>query len=120
MAKRPQSNHIDFVELPAKTAAALELSKAFYSSVFGWSYKDWGDDYSDTKDSGLGSGINADPEHQPSQPLVVIYVTDLAAARAQVVAAKGKITRDIFAFPGGRRFHFEDPAGNELAAWSDA
>lgn len=120
MAKRPQPNQIDFVELPAKTAAALERSKAFYTSVFGWSYKDWGDDYSDTKDSGVGSGINADPEHRPTQPLVVIYVTDLTAARAKVVAANGKITRDIFAFPGGRRFHFEDPAGSELAVWSDA
>ncbi len=119
MNKR-QTNTIDFVELPADGVDDLHRAKAFYATVFGWSFKNWGDDYCDTRDSGLGSGINADPEHKPSHPLVVIYAADLTAARAKVVAAQGTITRDIFQFPGGRRFHFLDPAGNELAVWSDA
>ena len=119
MAKKNQIYKIDFVEFPADTVAHLEEAKTFYAAVFGWSYKDWGDDYSDTRDSGLGSGINADPEHKPKHPLVVIYAANISSARDKVIAAKGRITRDIFAFPGGRRFHFEDPAGNELAVWCD-
>ena len=116
---REEINKLDFVELPAKDIAQLAQTKSFYSTVFGWSYKDWGEDYCDTRDSGVGSGINADPEHKPKHPLVVIHVADLASARQNVVAARGRITRDVFAFPGGSRFHFEDPAGNELAAWSE-
>ena len=85
----------------------------------GWSYKDWGDNYADTSDSGLGSGLNADPGHQPSQPLAVIYTSDLEEMRKKILSSKGLITRDIFSFPGGRRFHFKDPCGNELAVWSD-
>lgn len=113
------ANRIDFVELPATSAADVARAKTFYTTVFGWAFRDWGDDYADTTDSGIGSGVNADPAHRPSAPLVVIYAPDLAAARRKVVAAGGRITRDIFAFPGGRRFHFTDPSGNELAAWSD-
>lgn len=112
-------NHIDFIEFPADDIASLERAKAFFSNAFGWSYEHWGDDYVDIKGSGLASGINADPAHRPSKPLVVIYVRDLDSTRQKVTAAGGKLTRDIFSFPGGRRFHFEDPAGNELAAWSD-
>ncbi len=119
MATRAQTNTMDFVELPATTVAELQRAKAFYSAVFGWSYQDWSDHYSDTHDSGLGSGINAAPEHRPVHPLVVIYAADLSSVREKVVAAKGRITRDIFDFPGGRRFHFVDPSGNELAVWSD-
>ncbi|MBU0768570.1 MAG: VOC family protein [Proteobacteria bacterium] len=119
MKKKDRINCFDFIEFPAKSIEDLNQSKAFYINVFSWSYKDWGDDYSDTKSSGLGSGINADPSHRPLYPLAVIYTTELEAVRAKVLAAKGKITRDIFSFPGGRRFHFSDPAGNELAVWSD-
>jgi len=110
---------IDFLELPADSVEAVASVKRFYSTVFGWSFKDWGDDYVDTSDSGLASGFNADPEHRPGKPLAVIYATDLAAARSSVIAAGGRVTREIFEFPGGKRFHFMDPAGNELAIWSD-
>jgi uncharacterized protein len=119
MTKINRNNQIDFIEFPAKDAGRFRAAKAFYSAVFEWSYKDWGDDYSDTADSGPGSGINADPEHRPQHPLAVIYVSNLEAMRAKVIAAEGKITREIFSFPGGRRFHFKDPADNELAVWSD-
>lgn len=112
-------NHIDYIELPADSAAGIAKVKAFYGATFGWSYKDWGDDYVDTASSGVSSGFNADASHRPAKPLVVIYTDDLEAARGRVVGAGGTITRDIFAFPGGRRFHFTDPCGNELAAWSE-
>ncbi|MGN6521122.1 MAG: VOC family protein [Dokdonella sp.] len=71
-----------------------------------------------TPSSGVGSGINADATHRPPHPLAVIHARDLEGTRSRVIAAGGEITREIFAFPGGRRFHFRDPAGNELAVWS--
>ena len=114
-----QANQIDFIEFPADSVASLQKAKAFYSETFGWSFKDWGDDFADTSSSGVGSGINADPTHRPTKPLVVIYTPDLDAAYGKVVAAGGKITKETFSFPGGKRFHFTDPCGNELAAWSD-
>jgi predicted enzyme related to lactoylglutathione lyase len=109
-----KNNHIDYVELPAADIAA---AKQFYSSAFGWKYQDWGDRYADTHDGGITTGISA-VEERPRAPLVVLYADDLEATRERVRAAGGTITADIFEFPGGRRFHFHDPAGNELAAWS--
>jgi predicted enzyme related to lactoylglutathione lyase len=114
-----RNNCIDYIEFPAKSDNELATAKQFYGSAFGWIYKDWGDDYADTRSSGVGTGINADRSHQPRQPLVVLYAESLEESHAKVVAANGKITKDIFAFPGGRRFHFVDPAGNELAVWSE-
>lgn len=116
---RKRANQVDFIEFPAKSVAGVAKAKTFYAETFGWSFQDWGDDYADTSSSGVSSGFNADPEHRPAKPLVVIYAPDLDEARAKVVSAGGKITKDIFAFPGGKRFHFVDPCGNELAAWSD-
>jgi len=117
MAKHP--NQIDFIEFPVSNPASVAKAKAFYAATFGWSFQDWGEDYADTASSGLGCGFNADPGHRPDQPLVVIYAADLTATRAKVIASGAKITKDIFSFPGGRRFHFQDPCGNTLAAWSD-
>ncbi len=116
----PTPKHIDFIEFPAPDADTLRAAKAFYTQVFGWRYQDWGDDYSDTqaRDSGIGTGISSQAGTCP-QPLVVIYSDRLEAARQNVLAAGGEITREIFSFPGGRRFHFRDPAGNELAVWSN-
>jgi predicted enzyme related to lactoylglutathione lyase len=114
-----KQNSIDFIEFPAKTIAALDQSKNFFTEVFGWSFQDWGEDYADTTSSGLGSGFNTDPEHRPTKPLVVLFTSDLEATHAKILEAGGKVTRDIFSFPGGRRFHFKEPGGNELAVWSD-
>ena len=119
MKKLERVNCFDFIEFPAENVKCLNQAKDFYNKIFGWSYKDWGDDYSDTQSSGLSSGINADPSHRPSHPLAVIYTIDLDGVREKVVDSNGVITREIFSFPGGRRFHFTDPAGNELAVWSD-
>ena len=112
-------NTIDFIEFPAPSVQAVALAKRFYGEVFGWSFQDWGDDYIDTTSSGLGSGFNADRQHRPRQPLAVIYSQDLELTQAKIQAAGGTITKAIFSFPGGRRFHFTDLASNELAVWSD-
>lgn len=119
MTGRPSSYSITFIELPAADVEGLSRAKAFYGSVFGWVYKDWGDDYADTKGSGLESGLNADPAHRPKHPMPVIYAEDLESAREKIIHAEGKLIRDIFSFPGGRRFHATDPCGNEIAVWSD-
>jgi predicted enzyme related to lactoylglutathione lyase len=115
----PRHNRIDYVELGAKNAGDYAKTKAFFETAFGWTYQDYGPDYCDTKSSGVGSGISADSDHRPLQPLPVIYVENLEAAQAKVVEAGGIVTRAIFSFPGGRRFHFADPSGNELGVWSE-
>lgn len=114
-----QDTHIDYVEFPAPDARRLGGSKRFFAEAFGWAYTDWGDDYADTQGGGIGSGFNADADHRPAAPLVVLFATDLEATRSRVTSAGGTITRDIFSFPGGRRFHFREPSGNELAVWSE-
>jgi uncharacterized protein len=115
----PRHNTIDYLEIGAKNAGDYSKSKAFFETAFGWTYQDYGESYCDTKSSGIGSGINGDSDHRPLQPLPVIFVEDLEAAQAKVTEAGGIVTRPIFSFPGGRRFHFAEPAGNELAVWSD-
>ena len=114
-----RNSRIDYIELPAADAERLVQARSFYTAVFNWQYKDWGETYSDTAESGVSSGINADDNHRPRSPLVVVYADDLEAIRDGVIVAKGTISRDIFSFPGGRRFHFIDPADNELAVWSE-
>jgi uncharacterized protein len=119
MSESTRVNQIDFIELSAPSKEALVSSKLFYKNVFGWIYKDWGDDFADTQSSGVGSGINAFDSSSSARSLVVIYVEELETARKKIADANGVITKEIFSFPGGRRFHFKDPAGNELAVWSD-
>jgi predicted enzyme related to lactoylglutathione lyase len=119
MSNNPRENHIDYVEFPAQSAHAFASAKQFYQEVFGWSFQDWGNDYSDTKDSGIACGFSADASHRPSVPLVVLFTADLEAVRERVIKAGGKISKDIVSFPGGRRFQYIDPAGNQLGVWSD-
>jgi len=109
---------MDYVELPSATAH--ELTRGFYAKAFGWTFTDYGPDYSATSTGDTDVGLDGDPADALSAPLPVIRVADLQAAFDAVVAANGVIARPIFAFPGGRRFHFIDPGGNELAVWSDA
>lgn len=101
------------VELPSDSAAE---SAAFVSEVFGWSGTPYGLEYVDFDCGGVNLGFQQDPEEQPSAPLVVIQVEDLEETRAAVETAGGVITVESFDFPGGRRFHFREPGGNELAA----
>ena len=109
-------NAIDYVEFPADDTAAV---KAFYGEAFGWAFEDYGPTYACPSNAGLSGGFQADPEQRPKKPLVILYSLDLEATRDKVVQAGGEVCVDIFDFPGGRRFHFRDPSGNELAVWSD-
>lgn len=106
---------LDYLELPAINGA-LDATKAFYAGAFGWSFKDYGPTYA-AFEEGLDGGFQTDRSEAPDKPLPVLFAEDLNAAREAVEGAGGQIVRDIYAFPGGRRFHFTDPAGNELAVW---
>jgi predicted enzyme related to lactoylglutathione lyase len=103
---------ITFVELPARDLGA---AKAFYGSVFGWDLTDFGPSYSCTMTGDVDLGLQGDAVEATAAPLAVIAVDDLEAAQAAVVRASGVVTKPIFGFPGGRRFHFKDPNGLELA-----
>ena len=103
---------LNYVELPvADTGAA----KRFYEAAFGWALTDFGPAYAATLTGDTDIGLQGDPAEATRAPLPVIDVDDLQAALAAVEAAGGEIVRPIFAFPGGRRFHFLDPGANELA-----
>ncbi len=108
--------HIDYVEF---SAPDLELVKTFYSAVFGWVFQDFGPDYIDFKGAGLAGGFRREEPPMAGGTLVIVYATSLSETQARVEAAGGAISRPIFEFPGGRRFHFLDPSGNELGVWSD-
>lgn len=101
-----------YIELPAGDIAA---SKAFYSQAFGWSLAEFGPSYAATTTGDVDVGLQGDLDEAPAAPLPVIQVDDLEAVLAAVLAAGGTIARPIFGFPGGRRFQFRDPHGNELA-----
>ena len=113
-------NRIDYIEIPVRDVAA---SKRFFTDLFGWEFVDYGPDYTSFNDGRTAGGFcTADTvaTQAGGSVLVVFYRHDLEAARDAVVAAGGAVVRDIFSFPGGRRFHFSDPSGNEYALWSDA
>ena len=110
-----EDGKVDYVELPGGELPAV---KAFYAGAFGWRFTDYGPDYAAFSE-GLDGGFQADAAEGSIKPVVVLYAHDLEAMLAKVQAAGGAIARPIFTFPGGRRFHFTDPAGNELAVWSE-
>ena len=112
-------NKIDYVEIPAKDPAK---SQAFFVAPFGWKFHDYGPDYCSFKDGRLSGGFyraDVTAARDKGSPLIVFYKQDLAAASARVTELGGTITKDVFSFPGGSRFHFTDPNGNEFAIWSD-
>lgn len=110
------NNHIDYIEFKAQD---LEKIKAFYSRVFGWTFTDYGPTYTSFAESGIYGGFETTEEPIINGALIVLYHSDLESSQADVEKAGGAITKSIFSFPGGRRFHFKDPSGNELAVWSD-
>ena len=112
-----EDGKIDYVEMPG---GDLPGTKAFYTAAFGWTFTDYGPEYA-AYSEGLDGGFDAAPAGGgvPAKPLVILYAHDLEAMQAKVEAAGGAVTVPIFSFPGGRRFHFRDPAGNELAGWSE-
>jgi len=106
---------IDYVEMPA--SGELPAVKAFYGAAFGWTFTDYGPAYA-AYEAGMDGGFDGGADLS-SPPLVVLYAADLEAMEARVRAAGGVIVKAPYAFPGGRRFHFRDPAGNVLAVWSE-
>lgn len=115
----PSDGKLDYVEFPARDMAA---TKAFFAQVFGWQFEDYGPDYAAFTAAGLDGGfyradVAADTE--AGSALLVFYSADLEALQAKIEAAGGVICRSVFPFPGGRRLHFREPSGNELAVWSD-
>jgi hypothetical protein len=104
---------LNYVELPVEDTGA---AKAFYEAAFGWSMTAFGPTYAATLTGDTDIGLQGDPGEASKAPLPVIDVDDLEGALAAVERAGGRIVRPIFSFPGGRRFHFLDPSGNELAA----
>lgn len=116
MATNPNDGRMDYIEFPATD---ITKTKAFYAQIFGWKFTDYGPDYTSFEDGRIAGGFAKANQVAKGGPLVVIYASDLVAREAQVKAAGGKIVKEAFDFPGGRRFHFADPNGNELAVWSE-
>lgn len=116
----PQHEAIDYVEYPA---CDIPATKAFFTAAFDWQFTDYGPDYTAFNRNGIEGGfykseMNSDSDKGAA--LVIFYSRDLEATLAKVTKAGGSIKTDIFAFPGGRRFHFTCPSGNEFAVWSEA
>jgi predicted enzyme related to lactoylglutathione lyase len=129
MSEKPDLR-IDYVEFPATD---MEATKAFYSAAFGWSFVDYGPDYVAIQGAYLDGGFDLSAAVAPklgkeghgeklrvtAGVLIVLYAADLEKSLEAVKSAGGVISKGIFSFPGGRRFHFLDPNGNELAIWSE-
>ena len=107
----------NYIELPAVDLAAM---KAFYGQAFDWTFQDWGDVYVAIQGAGIEGGFDKTMERKPTRDgvLVILYSKDLIATQKSVEKAGGTISVAPFDFPGGRRFHFVDPSGNELAVWT--
>ena len=110
---------MNYVEFPAKDLAA---TKAFFESVFGWSFVDYGPEYTAFENQGLDGGFfksDLASSTEKGAALIVFYSNQLEATLAKVEKAGGSILRPIYSFPGGRRFHFTEPSGNEFAVWGE-
>lgn len=110
---------INYVEFPAKD---IEAAKVFFAAVFGWSFVDYGPEYTAFSNEGIDGGffksnLTVSPEN--GSALIVFYSKELEQTQSKIENAGGSISKPIFSFPGGRRFHFQDPNGNEYAVWSD-
>ena len=114
-----QHEKINYIEFPSKD---LEKTKTFFSTIFAWEFQDFGPDYSAFSNQGLDGGFyksDASSSTNIGAALLVFYSDSLEATQSKIEKAGGKINKTIFAFPGGRRFHFTEPSGNEFAVWSD-
>ncbi len=109
---------INYVEFPAKD---IEATKAFFAAVFGWSFADYGTEYTAFSNEGINGGFfksDLTASTDNGSALIVFYSETLEQTQSKIENAGGTIIKPIFSFPGGRRFHFQDPHGNELAVWS--
>ena len=114
-----ENEKINYVEFPAKD---MEATKKFFISAFGWDFVDYGPEYIAFSNAGIDGGFyksDLSSSAEEGSALVVLYSEDLEESQMKVEKSGGKIIKSIFPFPGGRRFHFSDPSGNELAIWSD-
>ena len=113
------NDKINYVEFPARN---LEATKAFFTSAFGWTFEDFGPEYTSFSNQGLDGGFyrsELSSSTESGSALVVLYSDSLESLQTRIEEVGGTIVRPIFPFPGGRRFHFTEPSANELAAWSD-
>ena len=113
----PVHHSINYIEFPVTD---MEATKNFYSSAFSWKFTDYAPSYVGIQkpEGGEVGGFRLEKSIIAGGPLVVLYSTDLKTSLEKVTAAGGKVTKEIFEFPGGRRFEFKDPSGNDLAVWS--
>lgn len=110
-------NRIDYVEIPVTD---VPRARAFLEAMFGWTFREWGDDYLSFNDGRLHGGIRKSDKPVPSPGvLLVFYSADLERDLERVQELGATVCQDVFSFPGGRRFHFIDPVGTEFAIWSD-
>ena len=116
MNQAEHDRRVDYIEF---LTTNIDESKRFYSEVFGWEFTDYGPDYTSFTDGRLGGGFAVTSEVPRGGPLVVLYAMNLEEIETKIRESGGRIAREVFEFPGGRRFHFIDPSGNELAVWSD-
>ena len=110
---------INYVEYPSSN---FNATKSFFSKAFGWSFQDYGPEYTAFSNAGLDGGFfksDLKASTADGSALIVLYSSNLEDTLAKVVGAGGTIVKEIFSFPGGRRFHFLEPSGNEFAVWSD-
>ncbi len=113
------NDKINYVEFPARD---IEATKAFFTTVFGWAFEDFGPEYAAFSNQGIDGGFfksELSSATESGSALVVLYSDSLEQLQSRIEKAGGTIIRPIFAFPGGRRFHFTEPSGNEMAVWSD-
>ncbi|MBW1866026.1 MAG: VOC family protein [Deltaproteobacteria bacterium] len=113
------NDKINYVEFPARD---IEATKTFFTAVFGWSFNDYGPEYTAFSDQGINGGFYRSDSASSTETggaLIVLYSDTLEDVQERVERAGGSILKPIFSFPGGRRFHFAEPSGNELAVWSD-
>ena len=115
MSRSKNDWQIDYIEFRVED---IEKMKAFYGTVFGWDFTDYGPDYCEFRDGRLSGGFAMGQPQAAGGPLVILYGDDLSALVEAVQNAGGKIAKPIFSFPGGERFHFIDPSGYELAVWT--
>lgn len=110
-----RDRRIDYIEF---NVGEMARTKRFYGEAFGWTFTDYGPAYCEFSDGGMTGGFAVGEPVRPGGALIVLFAHDLAAVQQRIEAAGGRISRPVFAFPGGRRFHFLDPDGHELAVWS--
>jgi predicted enzyme related to lactoylglutathione lyase len=112
----PKDKHINYIEFKTNN---IETTKKFYSFCFDWEFTDYGPNYTSFENSGLAGGFELTKEKIQIGVLVVIIHQDLHKIKSTIIKSGGIITKDIFSFPGGERFQFKDPTGNELAVWRE-